>query len=100
MEDQIESRGRKSDRYRKKVFLPFSSFFSYNTEGGTGPKSVNAMIKDMYAQLDAQAATIKADKARVDNAFAATRKVASQAGSIKSKDDLKVLVNQALGSRF
>ncbi len=73
---------------------------TYNTEGGTGPVSVAAMMKDMRAQLDKHAAVLKADQARVDGAFAAVRKVAAQAGNINSKDDLKKLVNQALGSKF
>lgn len=74
------------------VLDPKTVMMSYNSQGGTGKVAVEKMIKDMYAALDAHSKVVAADKARVDNAYNRTRKIAAAAGAVQSRDDLKKLI--------
>lgn len=74
------------------VLDPKTVMESYNSLGGTGPKAVQAMMDKMNAQVAAFEAQLKADQARVSNAYEACRNIASRANTIQTVEDINKLL--------
>jgi len=76
----------------KNVFDPKAVMMSYNSLGGTGPKAVSQMLKDMTASLEKHKKVLQEDENRLKAALKVTREIAGAAGSIKTVEDLKKLI--------
>ena len=76
----------------KKVLDSKSVMLSYNSLGGTGPKSVQAMLDDFNNQLKEHRRVLKEDQTRVDNAFLACREIARKAEGVTSVQQLRDLI--------
>ena len=76
----------------KKVLDSKSVMLSYNSLGGTGPKSVQAMLDDFNNQLKEHRRVLKEDQTRVDNAFLACREIARRAEGVTTAKQLRDLI--------
>lgn len=77
----------------KRVLDSKTVMLSYNTLGGTGPKSVQNMLDDFNNQLSDHRRVLKEDKERVDNAFNVCREIAKNAqGKVTSATQLRDLI--------
>eukprot|EP01102_Stenamoeba_stenopodia_P013663 TRINITY_DN4468_c0_g1_i1.p1 TRINITY_DN4468_c0_g1~~TRINITY_DN4468_c0_g1_i1.p1 ORF type:complete len:548 (+),score=157.46 TRINITY_DN4468_c0_g1_i1:35-1678(+) len=76
------------------VLDPKQVVLSYNSQGGTGPKAVNAMLRQFETELENHKKVLAADKARVDGAFNDARTISSHASSIKTAEDIAALVKK------
>lgn len=67
---------------------------SYNSLGGTGPKAVDQMLKDMQSQLEHHRKVLESDVNRVSSSRKATGEIVTRANTVKTAEDLKKLVKQ------
>ncbi len=78
----------------QRVLEPASVMMSYNSLGGTGPKAVSEMLSRQEAELKKHEGVLGADKARVKNAYDASRAIAKESGNVKTVDDLAALISK------
>ena len=88
-----------SEQEVAEVLDPKSVMMSYESQGGTGPKSVRAMLDQFGHSLDQQRRILDGDRRRVTLAFEACRSIASRATAVKSSADLDRLIQDATLSR-
>jgi argininosuccinate lyase len=71
---------------------------SYNSLGGTGPKSVQNMLDRMQASLQQHKEVLKRDESRVSSAYEASRRLATDAVNWKSADDIRIALDRHVPS--
>jgi hypothetical protein len=68
---------------------------SYESQGGTGPEAVAAMLAQFKKDLKAKSEEFQADRRRVSSAYDACRSVAKHAGEAKTPAALAELISKS-----
>jgi argininosuccinate lyase len=85
-----------SEQELQQVLDPKKVMASYESFGGTGPKSVQAMMKDLKAAADEHQKTLSQDQKRVANAYHACRVIARDGKTAKTLSDFSGIIDKAM----
>jgi argininosuccinate lyase len=80
----------------KRVIDAKSVMMAYNALGSTGPIATKNTIKNLRETLEKHKKVYEGDQKRVDNAYNATRLIASQIGNAKSYDEYCKIIQSNL----
>jgi argininosuccinate lyase len=80
----------------KRVIDAKSVMMSYNALGSTGPQATKNTINNLKKELESHRKVYQEDQRRVDNAYNATRTIASQIGKAKSYDEYCKIIQSNL----
>jgi argininosuccinate lyase len=72
----------------RRALDPRQVMMSYESEGGTGPKSVAAMLEELRARSDGHGKRLSEDRRRVSTAYEACRAIAAGARTIGTTAEL------------
>jgi len=97
--DHLKKEGINADEAAvRRVLDPKEVMLTYNSLGGTGPKAVTEISREIHTDLDKHRAELAADQKRIDTAFNAARSIAKAVGekgkNVKSVDDLAKIIDQ------
>jgi len=82
----------------RRVLDPATVMLSYNSIGGTGPKAMREIAREIHSDLNQHKEALTKDQKRIDTAFNAARSIAKAVGekgqNVKTVEDLAKIIDQ------
>merc|ERR1712167_295367 len=93
-ESGIPVNGREAEEIVLNSIDPEQIMLSYESEGGTGPRAVAAIVAEIEDELARHTTDLEKDQVRVTNGWNATRTIASMGSTVKTAQDLHDLLKK------